>query len=60
MNNYYEQKFNKLNRETQNYNNKNVNRFNPSTKSNYNYFDPCKLNNATYYENNGQYNSRFF
>lgn len=60
MNNYYEQKFNKLNRETQNYNNKNVNRFNPSTKSNYNYFDPCKLNNYTYYENNGQYNSRFF
>lgn len=36
-----------------------VDRFNPSTKSNYNYFDPCKSNNQTYYSNNGQYSNHY-
>ena len=37
--------FERLNRETREYNNKNVDRFNSSTKNNYNYFDINKLNN---------------
>ena len=32
--------FDKLNRETRDFNNRNVDRFNPSTRSNYSYFDP--------------------
>ena len=31
-----------------------VDRFNSSTASNYKFFDPCSLNNRTYYENNNQ------
>lgn len=53
-------KFDRLNRETREYNNRNVDRFNPSTKSNYAYFDPNRLNNCTYYENNGQYMKRYY
>lgn len=52
-------KFDKLNRETKKYNNRNVNRFNSSTASNYKYFDPCALNNQTYKHNNGQYSSYY-
>lgn len=52
-------KFERLNRETQDFNNRNVNRFNPSTKSNYNYFDPCRLNNETFKTNNGQYSNHY-
>lgn len=36
-----------------------VDRFNTSTKANYNYFDPCRLNNYTYKENNGQYKNEY-
>lgn len=39
---YLTEKFNKLNRETREYNNRNVNRSNPSTQSNYGYFDPYR------------------
>lgn len=35
-------KFDRLNQETREYNNRNVSRFNPSTKSNYTYFDPYR------------------
>lgn len=52
--------FDRLNRETREYNNRNVDRFNPSTKGNYNYFDPCRLNNQTYKQNNGQYSKRYY
>ena len=51
--------FDRLNRETRDYNNRNVNRFNASTKSNYSFFDPCTLNNQTYYSNNGQYGNHY-
>ena len=51
--------FDRLNRETREYNNRNVDRFNPSTKSNYSYFDPYRQNNITYRENNGEY-SRYY
>lgn len=47
--------FDKLNRETREFNNRNVDRFNPSTKSNYTYFDSCKFNRETFKQNNGQY-----
>ena len=53
-------KFELLNRETREYNNRNVNWYNPSTKSNYNYFDPNKLNNQTYKQNNGTYSKNYF
>ena len=36
-----------------------VNRFNESTKANYGYFDPCKLNNETYKTNNNQYKNSY-
>lgn len=52
-------KFDRLNRETREYNNKNVDRFNNSTKSNYNYFDPYRQNNQTYKQNNGQYSNYY-
>lgn len=47
--------FDRLNRETREYNNRNIDRFNPSTKSNYTYFDPYKLNNQVYRQNNNQH-----
>ena len=53
-------KFERLNRETREYNNRNVDRYNPSTKSNYNYFDPYKLNNQTYKSNNGSYSNYYY
>lgn len=52
--------FDKLNRETREHNNRNVDRYNPSTKSNYAYFDPNKLNNQTYKQNNGQYSKKYY
>ena len=52
-------KFERLNYETREYNNRNVDRYNPSTKSNYNYFDPYKLNNQTYKNNNGSYSNYY-
>lgn len=54
--------FDRLNRETREFNNRNVDRFNPSTQSNYSYFDPCKLNMETYKQNNGMYpsNKRYY
>lgn len=51
--------FDRLNRETKNYNNRNVNRFNESTRGNYNSFNPNKLNNQTYYINNNQYSNYY-
>ena len=51
--------FDRLNRETREYNNRNVDRFNPSTASNYNYFNPYRLNNQTYQQNNGSYSSHY-
>ena len=52
--------FERLNRETREYNNKNVDRYNSSTKTNYNYFDPWKENNNTYKHNNGQYTKHYY
>lgn len=52
--------FDRLNRETREYNNRNVDRYNPSTRSNYNYFNPCRLNNETYKQNNGKYSSKYY
>jgi hypothetical protein len=52
-------KFAQLNRETREHNARNVDRFNPSTISNYNYFDPYRLNNQTYKQNNGEYSSYY-
>lgn len=53
-------KFERLNRQTQEYrNNMIIDRFNVSTKNNYNYFDPSALNNKTFYENNGQYSNHY-
>lgn len=51
--------FDRLNRETRDFNNRNVDRFNRSTSGNYNYFDPYKLNNSTYRQNNGTYSSYY-
>lgn len=51
--------FERLNRETREHNNSNVDRYNPSTKSNYNHFNPYKLNNETYKQNNGQYSNYY-
>ena len=51
--------FDRLNRQTREFNNRNVDRFNESTRSNYCYFDPCKANNQTYYANNGQYSNHY-
>jgi hypothetical protein len=54
-------KFERLNRETREYNNKNVNRFNPATPKYgsreywLNYY-----NNQTYKQNNGQYSKHYF
>ena len=48
-------KFERLNNETKNFNARNVDRFNPSTRANYNYFDPYKLNAETYKANNNDY-----
>lgn len=56
-------KFERLNRETREHNNRNVNRFNPSTQGNYNFFNPCKqnlLNNQTYKSNNGEYSRKYY
>lgn len=54
--------FDRLNRETHEYNCNNVNRFNPAApntnKSSFNYFQ--YLNNQTFKENNGQYNPKFY
>ena len=36
-----------------------VDRFNPSTRGNYGYFDPCKRNNETFKANNGQYSNYY-
>lgn len=55
--------FDRLNRETREFNNRNVDRFNESTKANYNYFDPYKqnyLNNQTFKANNGQYSKHYY
>ena len=52
--------FDRLNRETRDFNNRNVNRYNPSTQGNYNYFDPYKLNNETYKANNGAYSKKYY
>lgn len=51
--------FDRLNRETKEHNNKNIDRFNQSTKSNYNYFNPYKQNNETYKQNNGSYSNYY-
>ena len=53
-------KFDRLNRETREYNNRNVDRFNPSTKSNYSYFDPYRQNNQVYKNNNGEYSRNYY
>ena len=53
-------KFDRLNRETREYNNRNVDRFNTSTRSNYSFFDPYRLNNQTYKSNNGEYSRKYY
>ena len=52
--------FDRLNRQTREFNNKNVDRFNPSTRGNYNRTDFNRLNNETYKANNGQYNRKYY
>lgn len=52
-------KFDRLNKETREYNNRNVDRYNNSTRGNYTYFNPYRENNSTYYSNNGQYNNYY-
>ena len=52
--------FDRLNRETREYNNKNVDRFNQSTRGNYNQPNFNRLNNQTYKQNNGQYSSKYY
>lgn len=51
--------FDRLNRETHNYNNRNIDRFNESTKGNYNRPNVNELNGRTYYSNNGQYSNHY-
>ena len=51
--------FDRLNRETREYNNRNIDRFNNSTRGNYNYFNPDRLNNQAYYSNNNQYSNYY-
>jgi hypothetical protein len=53
------EKLNRLNEETRNYNNRNVDRFNRSTAGNYNTTNFYRLNNETYRYNNGQYNNYY-
>ena len=50
--------FDKLNKETQDYNNKNVDRF--SGNNTYNKYDFDRLNNETYKTNNGVYSSKYY
>ena len=52
-------KFEMLNRMTREWNNRNVDRYNPSTRSNYSSYDQNRLNNETYKSNNGQYSSYY-
>jgi hypothetical protein len=53
--------FEKLNRETQDHNNKNVNRYNPATQQKiYNQFWQNYYNNKTYKNNNGQYSKKYY
>lgn len=49
-------KFDKLNRETREFRNRQVDRFNPSTRSNYNYFDPYSRGYGCYEPNGHSYN----
>ena len=51
--------FDRLNRQTRDYNNRNVDRFNESTKSNYRPFNANDLNNRTYHANNYQYSNYY-
>lgn len=50
--------FDRLNRETREFNNRNVNRFNPSAP-NSNRADFNRLNNETYKQNNGVYSTKY-
>lgn len=54
-------RFEQLNRETREYNNRNVDRFNTSTKSNYSkgYDWLSYYNNQTYKQNNNQYSNYY-
>lgn len=49
--------FDKLNRETKNYNNNNYNRL--SNNHSYGGYDFNRMNNETYYSNNGLYSSYY-
>lgn len=51
--------FDRLNRQTREHNNTNVDRFNQSTRSNYRYFDTDYYNNQTYKNNNGSYSNYY-
>ena len=51
--------FDQLNQQTRDYRNTFVDRFNPSTKSNYSYTSLNQKNNQTYKNNNGSY-SRYY
>lgn len=54
-------KFERLNRETREHNNRNVNRYNPSSQkqnTSFSYFQ--YLNNQTYKQNNNQYSRKYF
>ena len=55
-------KFDRLNRQTREFNNRNVNRFNPSTQGNYSNgnWRQNYCNQQTYYQNNGQYAKRYY
>ena len=54
-------RFERANRQTREQNARNVNRFNPSTQSNYSTgnWRMDYYNQQTYYQNNGQYSNRY-
>jgi hypothetical protein len=71
MYDYYEEKFARLNRETLEFRNRQVDRFNYSTRSNYNTLDPYRTghgyynpdtatenNSSGWYDGRGQYHSK--
>ena len=51
--------FDKLNRQTRDFNNRNVDRFNPSTQGNYNRPNFDRMNANTYASNNHTYSDLY-
>lgn len=59
MTDYYADLFNRLNRETREDSARKVDRYNPSARSCYSYFDPYRQNNETHKQNNGQFSNYY-